>query len=270
MTETVNTSRWTIDRWEDRGAGRVLTGAFVGMIALVLIATAYLVWESLQSTIRTYQDRQSRMATVLAEQANRDFRAVDMALDEIADNIAASSTGMAIRSAEALEADAQRLLAHLPQIEALILTAANGEVLHSSRPLLPGLFEASAAEAIQHFRQAKEDELYFGTPAPSEPAGLWVIPVSRSVVVPGGQLTGVVTAAVSTKHFEDFYQSVDHDEAEVLSLVRRDGTILVHHPYAKGALGRRLPEQSPWFATAAAGGGLYEGRPPCIRCAIFP
>jgi type IV secretory pathway TrbF-like protein len=124
MTETVNPSRWTIDRWDDRVAGRALTWAFVGMIALVLIVTAFLVWDSLQSTIRTFQDRQSRMATVLAQQASRDFRGIDMAMSEIIDHISANNVdgGFAnVANDDVLRSLVHRILVHLPQIEALAL-----------------------------------------------------------------------------------------------------------------------------------------------------
>jgi signal transduction histidine kinase/DNA-binding response OmpR family regulator len=263
MTETVNPSRWTIDRWDDRVAGRALTWAFVGMIALVLIVTAFLVWDSLQSTIRTFQDRQSRMATVLAQQASRDFRGIDMAMSEIIDHISANNVdgGFAnVANDDVLRSLVHRILVHLPQIEALSLTGANGKVLYTTRRLSPGPQDAPATEAIQHLAEAFSSAPFIGRPVLSEPDGSSTIPVSRSVAAADDHLLGIVTAAVSLKYFEDFYREVDQDELDVVSLIRWDGMILVHHPVVAGAVGKSLPADSPWFATVARGGGLYQSR----------
>jgi hypothetical protein len=102
------------------------------MIALVLIATAFLIWDSRQTTVKTYQARQNRRATVLAEQAGRDFRAVDLAVREIIDHIAASGsdteeTFRRSASEETTHRAIQKILTH--QIEALTLTDAGGMLL---------------------------------------------------------------------------------------------------------------------------------------------
>ncbi|MEA2744484.1 MAG: hypothetical protein QOG25_2855, partial [Acetobacteraceae bacterium] len=112
------------------------------MTAAVLITTAFLVWDSYQSTVQFYQHSQNRMATVLAEQAGRDFRSVDLALREIADHITASP--LDAEDALGRPADrettnilARRILAHLSQIEALTVTDAGGELLYTTQALPP-------------------------------------------------------------------------------------------------------------------------------------
>jgi signal transduction histidine kinase/CheY-like chemotaxis protein/HPt (histidine-containing phosphotransfer) domain-containing protein len=263
MTGTILTSRWMIDRWEDRCAGRALTGAFVGMIALVLMATAFLVWDGRETTVKTYQDRQNLMAAVLAEQASRDFRGVDLAVSEIVDQITAST----INSEDALRRSAGeaathsavlRILTHLPHIAALTLTDASGTLLYTTRSLPLAGQDASAGEAIRHFLPASGNALHIGNPTADKSGENWTIPVSRFIAATDGRLIGVVSAAVSLKYFEDFYRSVDPNNVEVITLLRRDGMILAHHPITEGADGTRLPAGSPWFGIMAGGGGMYQ------------
>jgi hypothetical protein len=121
MTETINPSRWRIDRADDCGAGRALTGAFLGMITLVLTFAAFLIWDGSRTTVKMYQGRQNRVGTVLAEQAGRDFRAVDLAMTDFIDHIAARGpvTEDTLRrsvSEETTRTAVQQILADLPQI----------------------------------------------------------------------------------------------------------------------------------------------------------
>jgi signal transduction histidine kinase/CheY-like chemotaxis protein/HPt (histidine-containing phosphotransfer) domain-containing protein len=253
-----------IGRREERGAGRALTAAFAGMTAAVLITTAFLVWDSHQSTVNFYQHSQNRMATVLAEQAGRDFRSVDLALREIADHITASP--LAAEDALSRPADreatnilARRILAHLPQIEALTLTDAGGELLYTTQALPPSGRYEPAEEAIRHLlRSPPGNALYVGDPISGAADGSRALPVSRPIEVADGRLIGVVTAAVSLRYFEEYYGAADQNDGELITLVRWDGMVLAHYPLIGGAVDIRLPADSPWFAIAAAGGGMYQ------------
>jgi signal transduction histidine kinase/CheY-like chemotaxis protein/HPt (histidine-containing phosphotransfer) domain-containing protein len=263
MPGTALPPQWLIDRWEDRSAGRALTGAFTGMIVLVLMVAALIVWDGRQSTIRSYQERQARMGIVLAEQASRDFHAVDVEVLEIIDHIRATGgdTAETLRGSAGDEAtynELRKQLANLPQLEVLTITDADGTVVNSTRFWPPAGKDPSSMKAIAHYRETPANTLLVGDPAPGLSAGGSIVPVAWPIRASDGHLAGVVSAAVSLKYFEDFYHAVDQNDVGIITLVRRDGMMLAHHPAVAGAAGTRLPVNSEWYGIIAAGGGTYE------------
>ena len=70
---------------------------------------------------------------------------------------------------------------------------------------------------------------------------------------------GVAIGAISLTYFSGFFATVDPDNREIITLLRRDGTILVQHPQALDSVGHSLSSGSQWYNVVSAGGGLYEG-----------
>jgi signal transduction histidine kinase/DNA-binding NarL/FixJ family response regulator len=267
MTGPVPSPRWLIERREGRSVGRALIGAFSGMVALVLLAAGLAVWDGRQATIRTYQERESRVGTVLAEQASRDFHAVDAAVLEIADHVRVSAGALAggadatlpgSAGYEATYHEMRKDLVNLPQLDALTITDASGTVVNSTRSWPPSGNDPSAIAAIRQFREASGSDPHIGDPVQGERAGHWNVALVRPIRTSDGRLAGVVSATVSLNYFQDFYHAVDQHGTDTITLLRRDGTMLAHHPIVPGAAGTRLPVNSQWYGVIAAGGGLYE------------
>ncbi len=62
------------------GVTQKLSGAFISLILLVLVAALLEVWDARQGAIREYEGRQTRLGVVIAEQTARDMQAVDTML----------------------------------------------------------------------------------------------------------------------------------------------------------------------------------------------
>ena len=245
------------------GAGRALTGVFAGLILLVASATTLAVWDGRRTTIRMYEDRQTRLGIVLAEQTGRALQAVDLVLAATVDQIQASgiSTVDALRrdlAAEAFHTELRQKLRNLPQLDALTVQDAEGRVVNTSR-FWPSIgTDLSASDVYRHVHAATGNEPYLSNPEIGRLGASWTVFLARRIADRDGNFVGIVTAAIALNYFSEFFAAVDTDASSLITLLRRDGTILVLHPPTPSLVGRRLPAESPWYQALAVGGGFYK------------
>jgi signal transduction histidine kinase/DNA-binding NarL/FixJ family response regulator len=257
ITENPAVARETV------GAGWALIGAFVCLILLVLGATALALRDGRQTTIREYQDRQVRLGVTLAQQAQRDLRAADMVVAATvrqiqADGIDTDDDLRREMASDAFHAELDQKLRNLPQLEALTVQDSLGRAVNTSR-FWPSIGrDLSTGDVFHHYHDGPADDPYVSRPENGRLSGEWTFFLARRIVGVDGRLLGIVTGTISLKYFADFFKAVDGDDNTLITLLRRDGTILVLYPPSPAFVGRRLPESSPWYRVLAAGGGLYE------------
>ena len=80
---------------------------------------------------------------------------------------------------------------------------------------------------------------------------------ARRVNAPDGQFLGLVLAAVDMKFLSAFYQAAGEHVKQAVTLLRRDGTMLIRYPNPEAAIDVKLPQNSPWYDRVAEGGGNY-------------
>jgi len=242
---------------------RALAGAFACLILLVTAATGLAVWDGRQTAIRTYEDRQTRLGLVLAEQTGRALQAVDLVVAATVDQLQASgmTTSGALRDSLATEAfhtELRQKLRNLPQLDGLTILDADGHVVNTSW-YWPSLgTDLTTTDIYRHFRTATDNEPYLSSPGKGRLSATWTVLLGRRIADRDGNLAGIVTATISLNYFADFFASVDSDGSSLMTLLRRDGTFLVIYPPAPTAIGGRLPAKSPWYTVLAAGGGVYK------------
>jgi signal transduction histidine kinase/DNA-binding NarL/FixJ family response regulator len=263
MSGTTPTTEDPAVAGETVGAGWALIGAFVCVILLVLAATALALWDGRQTTIHEYQDRQVRLGVILAEQAGRALQAADLVVAATVDQIQADGiqTDVDLRremASDEFHAELDQKLRNLPQLEALTVQDSHGRAVNTSR-FWPSIGrDLSAGDVFHHYQGKLVDDPYISSPENGRLSGEWTFFLARRIVGPDGRLVGIVSGTISLKYFADFFKAVDGDDNALITLLRRDGTILVLYPPSPAFLGRRLPESSPWYRVLAAGGGLYE------------
>jgi signal transduction histidine kinase/DNA-binding response OmpR family regulator len=259
------TTENSLSAGEPSGAGRMLNGAFACLILLVLVSALLAVWDGRQWAIRDYEDRQTRLGVVLAEQAARAMQAVDLVVAGTAAHIEASgvASDSDLRremSTEAFHAELAQKLRNLPQLDAITLQDASGHAINTSRFWPSVGIDLSGSDIFRHFRDTSEDGAYLSAPANSALAGEWTVLLGRRISSPDGRFIGLVTAAISLRYFSDFFAAIDPGNGALISLLRRDGTILTLHPPSPAFVGQRLPVESPWYHVTATGGGRYTTR----------
>jgi hypothetical protein len=67
----------------------------------------------------------------------------------------------------------------------------------------------------------------------------------------------VVLGIVDIRYLVEFYQAAGEHPKEGVSLLRRDGTMLIRYPNPETAISVKLPPESPWYAGVSEGDGNY-------------
>jgi len=244
------------------GVSRALIGAFSCLILLVLAATALAIWEGRRTTVQGYEDRQARLGIILAEQTARALQAVDLVVGATVDQIQARGirTTDDLRrelAGESFHTELSQKIPNLPQLEALTVLDADGHVINTSRFWPSVGVDVSMGDVYQHFLTAPGPEPYLSTPYTGRLGHTWTMFLGRRITDADGNLIGVATAVIALNYFSDVFNAVDGNDSSLITLLRRDGTILVPHPAAPAMVGQHLPANSPWYRVSAAGGGQY-------------
>jgi signal transduction histidine kinase/DNA-binding response OmpR family regulator len=252
----------TTESGETAGAGRSLIGAFATLILLVLAFTVFAIWDGRRTTIREYQDRQVRLGIVLAEQAGRALQAVDLVVSATAEQIRAAG----IQTDDDLRREMATNEAHLgllqklrnlPQLEALTVIDSHGRAVNTSRFWPSAGRDLSTGDVFRHYQGQAIHDPYLSSPQNGLLSGEWNFFLTRRITGRDGRFLGIVSGTISLKYFSEFFQAVDGDDGALITLLRRDGTILVLYPSLAMLVGHSLPVESPWYGMLAAGGGIY-------------
>jgi len=242
--------------------GRWLMFTCAGLIALAVGAAALAIWDARREALARYQQTETDLGFVLAEQTARSLQSVDLVLQAVRAQVLSSSIATSAQFAasfgNAVTAQALRdRLSNLSQAAAIELVDADGRVVVSSRGLPQQTIDVSDREFFGWFRDHKADVLFIGPPVVSRLIPGWTVNIVRRVAGPEGQTLGFVAGALALSYFEDFYRAIAHDDATAIALVRRGGTVLVTYPEFGKYVGAHIPSQSHWYELAARGGGTY-------------
>jgi signal transduction histidine kinase/CheY-like chemotaxis protein/HPt (histidine-containing phosphotransfer) domain-containing protein len=240
----------------------LLAFACLGLIALVLLAAGLAVWDLYRSAIDNYQKNEVTTGVLLAEQTSRTLQSVDLVLQATEAGIHASGIETADQFRQALsdQPTHQDLLAHLrnlPQLAAISLADANGAIVNTSSAGPVTGMTIAGQDVFRHFTETEDHGFFLSAPERSQPDGDWTVSVARRVTGPHGELVGIIDGALSLKYFGDFYKAILRTEGSAITLLRRDGTVLVREPNGDHFIGTRLPTSSTWYSVILNGGGLY-------------
>lgn len=252
------------------GAGYGPIGSFVCVILLVLAAAALAVWDGRRGAIREYEDREVRLGVVLTEQASRALQAADLVIAATVDQIQAdglqaggprtdNDLGSEMRS-EQFHNDLLQKLRNLPQLDALTVLDSTGQAANTSRFWPSAGRDLSSGDVFRHFQLHPDSAPYVSSPERGRLSGEWTFFLAHRIVGRDGRFAGIVSGTISLKYFSDLFEAFDRDNAEMITLLRRDGTILALHPPSPALIGQRLPDNARWHRIVAAGGGVFETR----------
>jgi methyl-accepting chemotaxis protein len=220
-----------------------------GGVILTLVVTCATVWSTLDLRARTLNLRKQEMlrfATIVAEVAERGLQAVDLAQRDVVEDIRrrdiTTATGLqAYAAPETVSQSLRRRIAGLPQAETLTIFDADGRLLSTSYGFPPPKLEITDRA---HFQQAKQDltkDGFLSTVLTNRVNGNPTFYIVRHIIAPDGQFLGLVLGGMRLAYFEDLYKSILADGHSSISLVLRDGTMVVRYPPAPSFTGKTFP-----------------------------
>nr|WP_294519691.1 EAL domain-containing protein [uncultured Rhodopila sp.] len=233
----------------------IVIGAF--LVTAIIGVAAWLILAQRAAALDETRRGTANLAQVLAEQTARTLQPVDLTLREIQARLEAAGPDIAevAGSAATFEMLTERLKG-LPQASALTVIGADGRLLNTSRGFPPPPLDLSARDLFAYFSTRDDHGVYISRPVKNHFDGTWTIYFGRRIDRPNGAFAGIAGAAFALTALEDFYGAVTPQNGTI-SLVRRDGTILLRYPPVEPGIGTRLPPDWPWYRQVAEGGGWY-------------
>jgi diguanylate cyclase (GGDEF)-like protein len=233
------------------------------LVIVAIGATAgFTIWDNRQSALEEHQNDMKSMGVVLAEQTSRYVQVIDLTLRDVQSRIVQLNITTPADFQRQLETQqihsylAERLV-NVPQADAIVLEDADGLVVNWSRDWPVPRAEPSHRDFYEYFKDHNDPDVFVGSPTKNRGTGELSLFIVRRINGPDGQFLGLALAVVDIKNLIDFYQTAGSRSKEAVTLLRRDGTMLIRYPDPESAIGAKLPPQSPWYARVAEGGGSY-------------
>ena len=232
------------------------------LIGVVLVMAGLAILGSREHALRQARQISGDLGALLAEQTARTLQGVDLVLQATEAQIRSAG----IESSVALRAKLNNAHMHdvladelknLPQATALSVIDVDGKTVVSSGAWPSAPVDLSDRAYIRTLRAHPETATYVGAAERSGDGGEWSIVLARRVSAPTGALLGFVVAPLALRYFEPFYQAITLMDGSKVSVLRRDGTRLLHYPHDDRVIGAVVPAGSPWYQFVTSGGGVY-------------
>jgi hypothetical protein len=132
-----------------------------------------------------------------------------------------------------------------------------GRLVNSTHIYPVTYLDASDRDFFQHFARLDDHGLFVSEPVISRITGTPAIFLVRRVNAPDGTFLGLVMGEVDVPYLTKFYQAISTRPGQSVTLLRRDGSILVRYPDPTNEVGGVMPNHSPWYERVRIGGGTY-------------
>jgi diguanylate cyclase (GGDEF)-like protein len=231
----------------------------VGFILIAVISgiTGWLILAQRTADVARGRQATADLAQVLAEQSSRILQPVDLTLREILGRLTAAGTERVNGwgSKATFDLLTERLKG-LSQVDAFMIIGPNGRLLNFSRAYPPAQVDASERDYFLYLSTHDDHALVVSAPAKSYLAGKWTVFFTRRINGEHGEFAGIIVAAMTLSFLEDFYRAVTPEKMAV-TVLRRDGVILLRHPHTEEQIGSRMPSDRPWYGLLEGQGGSY-------------
>jgi len=231
------------------------------LIATIIGATAALIWLQRNDAITAYGTATTNLGNGMAQQTAQAINSIDRTLHEIGDDLTSASDatpehiGMIMRTRASFD-----LLVSSSKgtsfLTALAIVDADGEIRNSTDNWTLASRDVSRQDFFSHFRTGDDDHPFVSAPIKSDVNGKWIAYLSRRINNAQHAFAGIVVAEISLTSIEQFYSGAMPAHRSV-TLVRRDGVVLVRFPHREDEIGKKIPDHAPWYTVVAQSGGTY-------------
>jgi signal transduction histidine kinase len=243
-------------------SGRRLRLIGLGIVTVTILAAAAMILDLRERSLGDYRREVANLSTVLAEQTQRYVQVADLVLQEVQARVAtlsidAPTTFRTRMMADDIHTLLRRRLENLPQANAFVVLDADGNLVNTSRdPPMPTV-NAADRTYFRHFRAVDDPGLFVTTPLVDKVTSQPTLFLVRRINGPEHRFLGVVLATIDLKHLAGFYQAIGLPSGESVTLLRRDGLVVVRYPDPTHDAGKRIAVGESWYALVAGGGGTY-------------
>ena len=149
-------------------------------------------------------------------------------------------------------------VARLPQAHGASVYGADGRNLVTTFPDIKWVADISDRDYFRELKSGAVSGLDITQPLINRMTGVNNIAFARRITTASGEFAGVVLITVAVDYFETIYAPLRSLGDMRLTLVRRNGTVVLRYPDAANTtIGARMPQSSPWYDVVERGGGEF-------------
>ncbi len=234
------------------------------IVAIILSVAGAAIWQYREQVLLQQESSMRSLGLVIAEQTARYVQVIDLTLQRVQHRVSdygptTPDDFRRMMGTAEVHGILARSIRNVPLANAVVLIGADGRMVNWSRErsLLP--VNAAGRDFSRHFLEQDDPRLFIGAPAKSNVTGVWSLFFARRINGPDGRFLGTAVAVVYGDFLRDLYRKAGGSMGEAVTLMRRDGTILLRDPDSNHYAGRKLPGNSQWYRRMADGGGEYRG-----------
>jgi PAS domain S-box-containing protein len=220
------------------GRARILWAAAAYLMVTLGLLTAILLQVRADS-LGAAEKLTATMARLAADATTHALQSVDQTL-AIAEADLERRQAAGTLTEDSARADFRTLLRTQPFLRALWVLDESGRIVYDSD--LGNIGYDLSDRSYFRYHLAHSDALFqISDPVRSRSTGGWFISITRSWLAADGRLLGVIVAAIDPHYFDRVWRSEDTNKDDLISLLRRDGTLLMRSPFIDTAMGKRFP-----------------------------
>ncbi len=234
----------------------------VTLMLLTLLGAAVTIWDLRRGAIKDYRQHMANLGVVLAEQTTRYIQVVDLALQDVQTHAVALGITTPEQFKQQLGTEQMHTflrgrVKNLPQAGAVVLIDVAGKILNYSYDRAIEQIDLSDREYYRYFLEHDDPGVYISPPVQSRVAGTRRFFLTRRINGPGHVFLGVMVGSIEIADLDDFYRGINLPVGETVTLLRRDGLVLVRHPDEANQAGTFLDRNAPWYRLVEGSGGTY-------------
>ena len=227
--------------------------AAFALLSAVLLATA--LWVLYGEAVRSGEQLTRTMSRVISEQTTRSIQTVDQRLQFAAYRLREADEDGPLEphaARDLLRAE----LADLPYVRALWVMDVQGQQIHHSQEGLPRVSSADREYFRFHADAVGPTPIYISPMLRSRTTGRLQMMVSRAIRDEAGGFRGVIAGAIEPNYFQSVWDGLDTRSGGIISLLHRDGQLLMRSPSEEDAIGRDMSRTdlfTSWLAASPEG-----------------
>ena len=243
------------------GYPKAVVATGVGLILASAIGIALALWQMRSDAISDAVLSAENTAVLLSEQTSETVQSVELVLDGVISDVVHRTPSRLTQSLVCPDNGgvlpyAVDRLSNISAGGSITILDPSGDVVCTTIKDAPPT-NLSERDYFQHARDSRDPALFVSQPVVSKISGALVLAFSKRIEDANGNFLGLASLAVKIDSLQAMYVAVKSVRGAVISLARRDGTIILRYPDAHVRAGQKLPAGLPWYDVVAKGGGSY-------------
>ncbi len=229
---------------------RVAARVGVTLCVTIIVGVCGLLYALREREISDWERQTSKYSLIVAEQAAQSISSAYVVLDGITDRVKQAGVRNAadLRRAMATPEVFQMMrdkIGGLPQIDVANIVADNGDAINFTRSYPVPKINLADRDYFQVQRDDPSEPslnvwggVFISKPVQNRGNGKWTFYLTRRLNSPEGQFIGIVLVGLSVDFYSKFYERISAGPGSVISLFRRDFTLLARSPHVDAMMGK--------------------------------